>query len=113
MALGNKQSFVAICNRKSELATLLVLLVLGVNERTCDIFSYALASFLHLCQSSLGTRITQKNVNHDNHVNKDNSGNRYTKMSSVNGCYMWELVSNLHQATGPREAKMKNRQLLY
>lgn len=68
---------------------LVCFVALGVNERTCDIFSYALASFLHLCQSSHGTRITQKNVRHDNYVNKDNSGNSYTTMSSVNGCYLY------------------------
>lgn len=49
---------------------------LSVNERTCEIFSYALASFLHVCQSSHGTRITQKNVSRDDHVNKDHSGYR-------------------------------------
>lgn len=80
---------------------------LHVYERTCDIFSYALASFLHLCQSSQGTRITEKNVSHDNHVNKDNSGNNYTKMSSFNGCYIWELVCGIHQAATPSKAKMK------
>lgn len=49
----------------------------------------ALASFLHLCQGSHATRFTQKNVSHDNHVNKDDSGNSYTTMSSVNSCYLY------------------------
>lgn len=83
---------------------------LGVNERTCVIFSYALVGFLHLCQSSLETRITQKNVSHDNYVNKDNSGNSYTKMSSANRCYVWELDTDLPQATSPSKAKIRKKQ---
>lgn len=86
---------------------LVCFVALGVNERTCDIFSYALASFLHLCQSSHGTRITQKNVSHDNHVHRDNSGNRYTTMSSVNCCYLFgNWKGYLHHAS-PSKAKMK------
>lgn len=46
-------------------------------------------SFQHLCQSSHGTQITQKNVSYDNNVNKDKPGNGYTTMSSVNICYLY------------------------
>lgn len=51
---------------------------LSVNEKTCDLFSYALASFLqYVCaRDSLGTRIYQKNVSQRHHVNKGHSGSR-------------------------------------
>lgn len=86
---GNSRFWTGVVQHKIRTGHLVCLIALGVYERTCDIFSYALASFLHLCQSSHGTRITQKNVSHDNHVNKDNSGNNYTTMSSFNSCYLY------------------------
>lgn len=71
-------------------------------------FPNALASFLPLCPSSHRTWITQKNVSHDCHVNKDDSGNSYSKISSVNGCCVRELESNLQQATSPERANLIN-----
>lgn len=72
-----------------------MIIYLPVNERIFELFSYAFASFLYLCQSSHGTRITQKNVSHDNHVNKDNSGKKKKKLHynvfSKQRLFLWEL----------------------
>lgn len=86
-----------------------MIIYLPVNERIFEIFSYAFASFLYLCQSSHETQITQKNVNHNNHVNKDNSGMKiYTTTSSVNRSYFCgNCKSSLHHATSSCRAKMK------
>lgn len=70
-----------------------MIIYLPVNERIFELFSYAFASFLYLCQSSHGTRITQKNVSHDNHVNKDTSGKRKKSYNvfSKQRLFLWEL----------------------
>lgn len=80
-----------------------MIIYLPVNERIFEIFSYAFASFLYLRQSSHGTQVTQKNVSHDNHVNKDNSGRKKKKKKlhyNVNRGYFYgNNKSSLHQAT--------------
>lgn len=68
-----------------------MIIYLPVNERIFEIFSYAFASFLYLRQSSHGTQVTQKNVSHDNHVNKDNSGKKKATLQRKQRLFLWEL----------------------
>lgn len=84
-----QQPFVADCNVNSEQATLFLffLTFFGSSCKWEKLVTYCiflcLWSFQHLCQSSHGTQITQKNVSYDDNVNKDKPGNGYTTMSSV------------------------------
>lgn len=86
-----------------------MVIYLPVNERIFEIFSYAFASFLYLRQSPHGTQVTQKNVTRDNHVNKDNSGEKKKLHYNVNRGYFYgNNRSILHQATSSCRAKKGN-----
>lgn len=70
-------------------------------------------SFQHLCQSSHGTQITQKNVSYDDNVNKDKPGNGYTTMSSVNICYLYWNWGYSPPGGSFCKAKLKTDTFLY
>lgn len=70
------------------------------------------ASFI-CARAPTGLRFTQKNVSHDNHVNKDNSGKKKLHYYVSRGYFYGNYKGSLHQATSSRRAKKKKATLFF